>query len=301
MAINLIKLAGGRKLFALCAAVAIYVFVPALGKAQNTGRIECARSGDYVYLYSSVATLDVRATLQCGEVVQITSRYDNFFGVRTAKNETGFVAFASILLLKDQPGTGLPAPSSDPPGRERMYYDSPPHAAPAPVRPPVPPFTLLKDTPIRVKLLKTISSATAHIGDPVELVVLDDLFVEGVRVLSKGTTVSGLVAEAEPKKRFGHNGRVAFTITSIVLADGEKAPVRCYEEASGTSDVPSGALVPLNSGKDVALLQDTEFTALVDGDFPLKHASFMTLKDAATAVPATPAPTTPVQTPQPKP
>src|SRR5437667_2058460 len=51
-----------------------------------TGVQTCALpicSDDYVYLYSSMTTLDVRTTLQCGEQVQITGRYDVYFGVRT--------------------------------------------------------------------------------------------------------------------------------------------------------------------------------------------------------------------------
>src|SRR5208337_2887401 len=96
------------KLFALCSAVAFCLFFPSLSEAQNTGRIECARNDGYVYLYSSLTTLDVRATLPCGAIVQITTRYDIYFGVRTAKGETGFVPQANVVVLKDQPGAALP-------------------------------------------------------------------------------------------------------------------------------------------------------------------------------------------------
>jgi len=65
--------------------------LPAIAQAQSAGIVECPRSGDYVYLYSSMTTLDVRITLQCGEQVQITGRYDRYFGVRTAKGEIGYV------------------------------------------------------------------------------------------------------------------------------------------------------------------------------------------------------------------
>jgi hypothetical protein len=58
-------------------------------------------------------------TLQCGEVVQITSRFDNYLGVRTAKGDTGFVPSPSIVLLKDRPGISPGAPALESPARER--------------------------------------------------------------------------------------------------------------------------------------------------------------------------------------
>src|SRR5258705_6721947 len=80
------------------------VAMPAMAKAQSVGQVECPRSGGYVYLYSSMTTLDVRTTLQCGEQVQITGRYEGDFGVRTAKGEVGYVPLDSVLLFKDKPG-----------------------------------------------------------------------------------------------------------------------------------------------------------------------------------------------------
>jgi hypothetical protein len=279
------------KLLVLCSAAAFCLCFPTSGSAQNTGRIECPRSEGYVYLYSSLTTMEVRATLQCGELVQIHGRYDNNFSVRTAKGDTGYVPVPSVVVLKDQPGTGLPAASA-PPSRERMFYDERPHESPAPSRRTPSDFTLLKNTPIRVKLLKSISSATVHVGEPVEFELLDDVFIEGVAVLTKSSKISGVIAAAEPKKRFGHGGRLAFTITSVPLADGGKAPVRCYQEVSGSSNTSSDAVLPLASGKDAVIAQDTEFIALVDADIALKRETFTTPKEAAPAAPE-PHPQTP--------
>jgi hypothetical protein len=100
------------KLFGICSTLAFYTFFPAVGSAQNTGRVECPRDDGYVYLYSSMTTLEVRASLQCGAIVQVTGRYNTYYGVRTARNEVGYVPLASIVVLKDQAGTGLPATTS---------------------------------------------------------------------------------------------------------------------------------------------------------------------------------------------
>jgi hypothetical protein len=277
------------KLFALSYAVVFCLCFPSLGRAQNTGRIECARDDGYVYLYSSMTTLDVRATLQCGVVVQITGRYDTYLSVRTAKGDAGFLPLASVVVLKDQAGTGLPVSAIELPARERIHYDERPHETPASTTVPV--FALLTNTPVRVKLIKTISSATARVGDPIEFEVVADILVEGVAVLTKGSKVSGVIAEAEPKKRFGRGGRLAFSITSVRLVDGEQVHVRCHQEASGSSNTSSDAVLPLASGKDVAILQDTEFTALVDGAVTLKREAFAISKDASSSSSEPPAQT----------
>lgn len=266
------------KFFVTCCAFLIYLLIPGFAKGQTTGRIECARSDDYVYLYSSMTTLEVRATLRCNEVVQVTGRYDNYWGVRNSKGEIGYVPLANLVVLKDQVGTGLPEPGS--PSRERIHYDETPAKAPVPIRTEVPAFTLRNDTPVRVKLQKTITSATAHIGDPVEFEIVEDVVLDGVSVLVKGSRVNGVIAEAEAKKRFGHAGRLAFRITSLQLANGQSVKVRCYQEASGSSNTSSDAVLPLASGKDVSILQDLEFKVLVDGDFPLKRESFTAPKDS---------------------
>src|SRR6266404_1137444 len=125
------------------------IFCPAITQAQSVGQVECPRAGDYVYLYSSMTTLDVRTTLQCGEQVQITGRYDVYFGVRTAKGDVGYVPVDSLLLLKDQPGAKAPLPKSVPTVRERTQYDSPGSTAGnAPSAPSNPSeFTLRNGTP----------------------------------------------------------------------------------------------------------------------------------------------------------
>lgn len=276
------------KIFALCPAAVFFLVSPSLGRAQNTGRIDCPRNDGYVYLYSSIVTMEVRATLQCNEVVQITGRYDNYYSVRNARGDAGYVPVASMVLLKDQPGTGLPAATSEPPARERTPYDARPHEThTAAALLAVAGFTLRNDTPVHVKLSKTISSATAHTGDVVEFEVVDDVLVEGVPVLTKGSTASGVISQAEPKKRFGRGGRLVFSIKSVSLADGEKATVRCYQEISGSPNTSSAdSVVPLASGKDATVPQDTKFTALVDGDVALKRESFVSAKDVS-AAPAT--------------
>lgn len=263
--------------------------LPAIARAQSVGQVECPRSEGYVYLYSSMTTLDVRTTLQCGEQVQITGRYDGYFGVRTAKGETGYMPQSDLVLLKDTPGPRVPQPPPPKPARARTAYDErtvhpePPSSARSGSD-----LTLLNGTPIRLKLGKTISSASAHVGDVVELEVLEDVVVDGITVIPRGAAAVGVVTKAEPKKRMGRGGKLGLSINFVRLSDNEKAAVRSYQEGKG-SDNAVGAALPLASGKDVTFVQGTEFTAYVDGDMYLKKEAFEAAKDGAGAVPAPPA------------
>lgn len=262
---------------------AFCLLMPVAGKAQSIGQVECPRSGGYVYLYSSMVTLDVRTTVPCGAQVQITGRYDGYFGVRTAKGDIGYMPLDSILLIKDKTGP-QPAPPPDPrPVRERMQYDAP--EAPAentPAAPVGPDFILRNGTTVRLKLSKALSSATAHVNDPATLEVAEDVIVDGLLVIPKGAVATGKVTDAETKKKLGHGGKVGVVVNSVILGNNEKAAIRGYQEVNGANSV-TGTVVPLVSGKDVVMPEGTEITASVDGDVHLKREAFPSAKDSKDA------------------
>ena len=259
--------------------VALSLLCPAAGQAQSVGRVDC-RAGGFVYLYSSMTSLEILKTLQCGEEVQVTGRYDKYFGVRTTKGEIGYVPLNSLVLYRDG---DKKAPSAAPaaPPRERVAYDAPAPAADAvPAPTPTADFILRNGVQIRLRLAKTVSSATAKLGDHVDFEVAEDVVIEGLCVVTKGAPVLGTISEAEPKKRLGHGGTIGITVNSVRLANGEQAAVRGYQETRGSS-----SSVPMMSGKDVAFLQGAEFTALIDGDMHLKREAFTAKREAA--VPST--------------
>jgi len=236
-----------------------------------------------------MTTLEVRTTLQCGERVQITGRYDRYLGVRTAKGEIGYVPVESLLLLKDQPGTRALELKAVQPARERTPYDAPVKPGEAAASGPSSPseFALRNGTAIHLKLGKTISSATAHVGDAVDLQVAEEVIVDGLAVIPQGAAATGLVKEVEPRRRLGHGGKLAFSIDSVRLRDNEKAAVRSFQESTGVNNA-AGAILPLASGKDVVFAQGTEFTAYVDGDMKLKKEAFLAEKANSSAAPAPP-------------
>jgi len=269
------------KLSAKYSVLVFVVAMPAMARAQSVGQVECPRSGGYVYLYSSMITMDVRGTLQCGEQVQITGRYDTYFGVRTAKGEVGYVPLDSVLLIKDKPGANQPKALPQKPARELTPYDE--HAAPPPPVKTVPAgfdLTLANGTPLHLKLGKTISTASAQVGDVVELHAAAEVVVDGVTVVPIGATATGIVTEGEPKKRLGRGGKLALSIHFLRLGNNEKAAVRSFQETSESS-LLAGAGVSQGHGKDIVFAEGSDFTAYVEGDVHLKRETFLAVKDGA--------------------
>jgi hypothetical protein len=229
-----------------------YLLAPSLSKAQDLGQVECARPGDYVYLYSSMITLNVRATLECGQQVEITGRYDNYFGVRTAKAETGYVPLDSLLLLKTTPGAKPTLPPTKEPTREKTFYDQPTKSAePRSNATELAKTLILPDsTPIRMKLDKAISSADAKVGDEVSLEVSEGVIIDGLLIIPKGASAMGVINEAEPKKALGRGGKLGVLVRSVRLANNDQAVLRSGGEGKGSSST-AGVLIPVMHGKDI--------------------------------------------------
>ena len=84
-------------------AVFALLLMPAVCSAQKLGQVSCPKQDGYVYLYSSMTTLEIRATLKCGQQVRVLDRSDNFVHVMTDKGEDGFVAAESLMFVKTAP------------------------------------------------------------------------------------------------------------------------------------------------------------------------------------------------------
>jgi hypothetical protein len=261
------------------------LIAPAICKAQGVGEVECARPGGFVYLYSSMTTLAVRATLQCGQQVEVIGRYDEYFGVRTADGQVGYVPLDYLLLVKTAPGAKpVLAPPKESP-TEKTAYDPPAKTAEPPSNAPAPAqfLILLDSTPVRMKLGRALSSADAQVGDEVDLEVSEDVVVDGLLVISKGAIAAGVVNEAEPKKALGRGGKLGVLVRSVRLANNQEAILRSGGEAKGSSS-SAGMVIPVMHGKDITFPKGAEITAYVNGDTRLKRENF----HAAPVVPDAP-------------
>jgi hypothetical protein len=150
-------------------------------------------------------------------------------------------------------------------------------------------FVLEDETPIRLRLNRTISSADAHVGDTVDFEVLDDITVNGTLVIAKGGLAFATVTEAQAKRRMARGGKLDINIDYVKLASGDRATLRAVKDVKGgghtggmvggmvaTSLVffPAAPFFLFMHGKDISIPKGTEITAYVSGDVRMDIAKF---------------------------
>ncbi len=163
-------------------------------------------------------------------------------------------------------------------------------------------FRLDDGTPVRLRLQRTISSADAQVNDEIDFDVLDEVKVNGVVVIPKGSIGWGTVTAAQSKRRLARGGKLNVNTDSVRLANGEKVALRAVKNGSGdghTGAMAGGMLatavfVPIAAplfllmhGKDVTIPKGTEITAYINGAVDLDRTKF----DARNTAPAAPAAT----------
>jgi hypothetical protein len=161
----------------------------------------------------------------------------------------------------------------------------------APVSAPKPPltFSLAEDTPVRIRLARTMSSRDAKVDERVDFEVLEDIKVGNVVVVERGAMAIATVTEAHPKRRMGRAGKLNMNIDYVRLVSGEKVLLRAVKGGSGGNHIAAmtGAMVATSivffpaaplflfiHGKDITIPKGTEITAYVAADTPLDSGKF---------------------------
>jgi hypothetical protein len=157
-------------------------------------------------------------------------------------------------------------------------------------------FVLEDETPVRLRLNRTISSADAHVGDTVDFETLDDITVNGTLVIPKGGLAFATVTEAQAKRRMARGGKLDINIDYVKLVSGDKAALRAVKDVKGgghtggmvggmvaTSIIffPAAPFFPFMHGKDISIPKGTEITAYVNGDVRLDLAKFQPAEPAS--------------------
>jgi hypothetical protein len=153
-----------------------------------------------------------------------------------------------------------------------------------------PNVVLLEDaTPVHLVLSENLSSASAVTGQTVEFEVVDDIVVNDLLLIPRGSTAWATVTEAEHKRRLGRGGKLNLNIDKVRLADGEKALLRGVKDTQGgghtgamtgaivaTSLVvwPAAPLFLFMHGKDINIPKGTQITAFTQGDERLDATKF---------------------------
>src|SRR5579875_2483190 len=153
-------------------------------------------------------------------------------------------------------------------------------------------FYLADGTPVKLRLMETVSSATAQVNQHINFETLEAIKLDGVTVIPKGATAIGTVTAAQPKRRLGRGGKLDITIDYVRLADGEKAALRAVKDLKGgghtgamTAGIVATSLIVWPAapfflfmhGKNITIPEGTEITAFVNGDTDLNPQSFSSL------------------------
>jgi hypothetical protein len=177
----------------------------------------------------------------------------------------------------DAPGKQLPNPAAQEQGADTSNFTS------------AKGFVLEDGTPVKLRINRTISSADAHVGDTIDFEVLQDISVNGTRVIAKGGLAYATVTEAQAKRRMARGGKLDINIDYVKLLSSERAALRAVKEVKGgghtgamtggivaTSLVffPAAPFFLFMHGKDISIPKGTEITAYVNGDMKLDIAKF---------------------------
>ena len=193
----------------------------------------------------------------------------------------------SVLLLSAPlPGqSSLPPTSQEP--KAAGALDSIP--APSQVSPAPSQLILLDGTPVKLSINRSVSSGNASVGEQVDFSVLEDVVINGVVVIPKGSLAIGKVTEAVPKRRMGRAGKLEIVLDYVRMADTQKAFVRAVKDVKGQNRKggmtvgivatgllfwPAAPLFLLMHGKDITVPQGAEVTAYVNGDQKLEAGRF---------------------------
>jgi len=145
-------------------------------------------------------------------------------------------------------------------------------------------LVLQDGTPIKLRTAENLSSHDAVTGGTVDFEVMEDIYVNDVLVIKKGSFAIGTITEAQHKKNMGRQGKLDITIDYVRLLNGEKAQLRGTKQGSGgghtgamvgamvaTSLIvwPAAPLFLFMHGKDINIAKGTPITAYVDGDFTI--------------------------------
>src|SRR5712672_1132706 len=85
---------------------------------------------------------------------------------------------------------------------------------------------LRKNTGLKLALVRPLSSATAQVGDDVELRLERPVVMEGVTLLSEGVIIHGRVTEAKPAGPHCRLGKLKWRIDHIPLPDSTSVSSR---------------------------------------------------------------------------
>jgi TonB family protein len=150
-------------------------------------------------------------------------------------------------------------------------------------------FVLEDGVPLRLRLMRTVSSADSHVGDTVDFESVQEVRLNGVVVIPKGGLAFGTVTEVGRTRKMARAGSLEIELRDLRLLDGERVGLRAVEGGKGRSHVvvmttalvasglfffPAAPGMLFIHGRDMVIPKGAEVTAYIAGDLTLDASEF---------------------------
>lgn len=140
---------------------------------------------------------------------------------------------------------------------------------------------LPEGTDVRLQITEKLSSATATEGQRFNLVLDEDILVDGVVLVPRGAKAVGTVVSSHKRGHMGKAGDLNVQINYLVVG-AQRVPLRASSGREGDSKIGAtvaltvifGPLGLLKRGKNVEINPGVVLTAQVDQTTELNQASF---------------------------
>jgi hypothetical protein len=188
------------------------------------------------------------------------------------------VLLVLLLSFSQSVALGQDAPAAPPTASAAVAPTAP--AAPAA---PVPVKLVLKEgTDVKLKFSDDLSSKTANEGDPVNLVLDEDLKVGDVVVVKAGAKATGTITNAKKAGMMGKGGELNMRLEHLKAGD-QRVRLRGSKGKEGEGKVGTavaltvlfGPIGLIKHGKNVDVKAGTPLAAYVDQDISLDPAGLV--------------------------
>jgi hypothetical protein len=188
------------------------------------------------------------------------------------------VLLVLLLSFSQSVALGQDAPAAPPAASAAVAPTAPAApAAPVPVK-----FVLKEGTDVKLKFSDDLSSKTANEGDPVNLVLDEDLKVGGVVVVKAGAKATGTITNAKKAGMMGKGGELNMRLEHLKAGD-QRVRLRGSKGKEGEGKVGTavaltvlfGPIGLIKHGKNVDVKAGTPLAAYVDEDISLDPAGLV--------------------------
>jgi hypothetical protein len=140
-------------------------------------------------------------------------------------------------------------------------------------------------TPVRLAVSSDVSSSDLQEGSVVDMVVVDPVMLDGVTVIPRGAEARARIM-AVRRTSLGGSGQVVWFMQDVIAATGDHIPasfaaVQDAKPAIGRFAGYPFFLSEFHKGAPAIAASPDRFTALVDGDIPLRIARFSNSEQSA--------------------